>query len=164
MTKIEKKNWLQFDFSFLKKLIRNLKKKRSVTGRATLPLWFEPNHNYVCPAVTEWINEPVGLIRAGFSATGLFLGRKSKISRWQNVSIFQFYIRIPNFRPLGSIIKKKYLKVVDPLKGTDSAKTAKFFRMRFFFFFFFGKDILLSLLFNLVCKKQPLYANEKYVY
>ena len=45
-------------------------------GRATLPLWFEPKHNYVGPAVTEWIYEPVGLILAGFSAVGLFLGRK----------------------------------------------------------------------------------------
>ena len=73
---------------------------------ATLPLWFEPKHNYVGPAVTEWIYEPVGLIRAGFSAVGLFIGRKSKILQLQNVFIFQFYIRIPNFRPLGSIIKK----------------------------------------------------------
>ena len=30
---------------------------------------------------------------------------------------FQFYIRMPNFRLLGSIIKKKYPKVADPLKG-----------------------------------------------
>ena len=37
-------------------------------------------HNYVSPAATEWIYEPVGLIRAGFSAVGLFLGRKSKNS------------------------------------------------------------------------------------
>ena len=53
---------------------------------------------------------PVGLICAGFSPVGLFLGR--------NVKEFQFYIRMPNFRLLGSIIKKKYPKVVDPLKGT----------------------------------------------
>ena len=78
-----------------------------IRGRATLPLWFEPKHNYVGPAVTEWIYEPVGLICAGLSAVGLFLGRKSKISHEQNVSIFQFYIRISNFRPLGSIIIKK---------------------------------------------------------
>ena len=57
--------------------------------------------------------------RAGFSAVGLFLGRKSKISHEQNVKEFQFYIRMPNFRLLGSIIKKKYPKVVDPLKGSD---------------------------------------------
>ena len=50
-------------------------------GKATLPLWFETSHDYVCPAVTEPINEPVGLIRAGFSAVGIFLGRKSKISQ-----------------------------------------------------------------------------------
>ena len=76
-------------------------------GKATLPLWFEPSHDYVVPAVTEPINEPVGLIRAGFSAVGLFLGRKSKISHEQNVKEFQFYISMPNFRLLGSIIKKK---------------------------------------------------------
>ena len=48
-------------------------------GKATLPLWFEPSHDYVGPAVMEPIYEPVGLIRAGFSAVGLFLGRKLKI-------------------------------------------------------------------------------------
>ena len=74
---------------------------------------------YVGPAVTEWIYEPVGLIRVGFSAVGLFLDRKSKISHEQNVEEFQFYICIPNFRPLGSIIKKKYRKVAYPLKGTN---------------------------------------------
>ena len=87
-------------------------------GKATLPLLFEPSHDYVGPAVTEPINEPVGLIRAGFSAVGLFLGRKSKISHEQNVKEFQFYIRMPNFRLLGSIIKKKYPKVADPLKAS----------------------------------------------
>ena len=71
-------------------------------GKATLPLWFEPSHDYVGPAVTEIIYGPVGLIRAGFSAVGLFLGRKSKISQEQNVKEFQFYIR------------KKYLEVADP--------------------------------------------------
>ena len=75
--------------------------------KATLSLWFRPSHDYVVPAVKEPINEPVGLIRAGFSAVGLFLGRKSKISHEQNVKEFQFYIRMPNFRLLGSIIKKK---------------------------------------------------------
>ena len=85
-------------------------------GKATLPLWFEPSHNYVGPAVTEIIYGPVGLIRAGFSPVGLFLGRKSKIFHEQNVKEFLFYIRMPNFRLLGSIImKKKYLKVADPL-------------------------------------------------
>ena len=63
--------------------------------------------SYVGPAVTEIIYGPVGLIRAGFSAVGLFLGRKSKISHEQNVKEFQFYICLPNFRLLGSIIKKK---------------------------------------------------------
>ena len=85
-------------------------------GKATLPLWFEPSHDYVGPAVTEIIYLPVGLIRAGFSAVCLFLGRKSKISHEQNVKEFKFYIRLPKFRLLGSIIKKKYLKVADPLK------------------------------------------------
>ena len=49
-------------------------------------------------------------------AVGLSLGRKSKISHEQNVKEFQFYIRMPNFRLLGSIVKKKYPKVADPLK------------------------------------------------
>ena len=43
-----------------------------------------------------------------FSAVGLFLGLKSKISYEQNVMYFQFYIRLPNCRLLGSIIFKKY--------------------------------------------------------
>ena len=84
-------------------------------GKATLPLWFEPSHDYVGPAVTEFIYGPVGLIRAGFSAVGLFLGWKSKISIEETPKEFQFYIRMPNFRLLGSIIKKKYPKVADPL-------------------------------------------------
>ena len=42
-----------------------------------------------------------------FSAVGLFLGLKSKISHEQNVIYFQFYIRLPNCRLLGSIIFKK---------------------------------------------------------
>ena len=53
----------------------------------------------------EPINEPVGLIRAGFSGVGLFLGRKLKISQEQNVKEFQFYIRMQNFRLLVSIKK-----------------------------------------------------------
>ena len=84
-------------------------------GKATL-LRFEPSHDYVGPAVTEIIYGPVGLIRAGFSTVGLFLGRKSNISHEQNVKEFQFYMRIQNFRLLGSIIKK-YRKVADPLKN-----------------------------------------------
>ena len=53
----------------------NLKNKKTnskftknvlLRGRATLSLLFEPKHNYVGPAVTEWIYEPVGLIRADF--------------------------------------------------------------------------------------------------
>ena len=42
-----------------------------------------------------------------FSAVGLFLGLKSEISHEQNVIYFQFYIRLPNCRLLGSIIFKK---------------------------------------------------------
>ena len=84
-------------------------------GEATLLLWFEPSHDYVGPADTEIIYGPVGLIRAGFSAVDLFLGRKSKIFQEQNVKGFQFY-SMPNFRLPGSIIKKEYLKVADPLK------------------------------------------------
>ena len=57
-------------------------------GKATLPLWFEPSHNYVGPAVTEPIYDPLGLIRASFSTVGLFLSRKSKISQEQNVKEF----------------------------------------------------------------------------
>ena len=74
MAKIEKKK-----FSIEKK---NLKFKKTFcygVELATLPLWFK--HNYIGPAVTEWFYEPVGLICAGFSAVGLFLGQKSKISQ-----------------------------------------------------------------------------------
>ena len=85
------------------------------------PLWNELSHDYVGPAVTENIYGPVGLIRAraGFSAVDLFVGRKSKIFQEQNVKEFQFYIRMLNFRPLGSIIKK-CLRVADPHKGVFS--------------------------------------------
>ena len=57
--------------------------------------------------VTEPINEPVGLIREGFSAVGLFLGRKSKISQEQNVKEFQFYIRLQKFQASGFNNKTK---------------------------------------------------------
>ena len=59
-------------------------------GKAILPLWFEPSHDYVGPAVTEAIDEPVGLICACFSGVGLFLGRKLKISQEQNLRYFNF--------------------------------------------------------------------------
>ena len=49
-------------------------------GKAPLPLWFEPSHDYVGPAVTEIIYGPVSLIRSGFLAIGLILERKFKIS------------------------------------------------------------------------------------
>ena len=48
-----------------------------------------------------WASRPM------FSVVGLFLGLKSKISYEQNVIYFQFYIRLPNFRVLDSIIFKK---------------------------------------------------------
>ena len=48
-----------------------------------------------------WTSRPM------FSAVGLFLGLKSKILHEQNVIHFQFYIRLPNCRLLGSIIFKK---------------------------------------------------------
>ena len=87
--------------------------------KASLPLSQEPKHDYVGPSVTE-INKPVGL---WFSAVSLFLGIKSKISHEQNVNKFQFYIRLPNFTLLGSIIKKKIDKPVDPLKlGTRTCR------------------------------------------
>ena len=91
-------------------------------GKSTLPLWVEPSQHYVGSVVTEIIYGPVGLICAGFSHIGLFLRRKSKISHEQNVKEFQFYIRMPNFRLLGSKIKKKYPKVVDPLKGGSNVE------------------------------------------
>ena len=59
-------------------------------GKATLPFWFEPSHDYVGSAVTEIMYGPVGQIRAGFSAVGLFLGRKSKISIEDTIKEFQF--------------------------------------------------------------------------
>ena len=63
--------------------------------KATLPLSKEPKHDYVGLPVTEIIYGPVGL---WFSAVGLFLGLKLKISQEQNVKEFQFYIRQKNFR------------------------------------------------------------------
>ena len=81
-------------------------------GGATLPLWNGPSLDYVGLPVTEMNSAPVGL---WFSTVGLFLGIKSKILQEQNVKKFQFYIRLPNFRLLGSIIKE-HLKVVNTLK------------------------------------------------
>ena len=86
-------------------------------GKATLPLWFETSHEYVYPAVTEPINEPVGLIRAGFSAVGLFLGRKSKISREQNVKVISILHKHAKFQASRFNNKKKYPKVADPLNS-----------------------------------------------
>ena len=86
-------------------------------GIATLPLWFEPKHNFVGPAVAEWIYVPVGLWHAWFS------GRRPiprpKISQEQNVKESQFYIGMPNIRLLASIIKNKYLRLADPLNPTN---------------------------------------------
>ena len=74
--------------------------------KTTFSLWNEPKHNNLGLSVTE-MN---GFRR--YAALGLFLGLKSKILLEQNVSIFPFYIHLPNFRLLGSIIKK-YLKLAD---------------------------------------------------
>ena len=73
-------------------------KRTTLRGKATLPLWNEPSHDYVGLSVTEIIYGPVGLC---------FLGLKSKISHEQNVIYFQFYIRLLNCRLLSSIIFKK---------------------------------------------------------
>ena len=67
MAKIEKNLFSQFKKNLNKKTnSKFIKKNVLLRGRATLPLWFEPKHNYVGPATTEWIHEPVGLICAGF--------------------------------------------------------------------------------------------------
>ena len=73
-------------------------------GKATLSLWNEPKHIYVGPAIMKII---YAYAAHGFQAVGLFLGWKSKISQEQNVKEFQFYICIPNFSFLCSIIKNK---------------------------------------------------------
>ena len=75
-------------------------------GKATLSLWNEPSQDYVGPAVTKISHRPVVLIRAGFSAVGLFLGQKSKTFIEETPKEFQFYIRLPNFSFLGLIIEK----------------------------------------------------------
>ena len=54
-------------------------------GKAILPRWNESSHDYKGPVVTKIIYGLVGLFHSGFSAVGLFLGRKSKISQVQNV-------------------------------------------------------------------------------
>ena len=117
MAKIEKNFFASIWLQFSKKLIRNLKKNFLLRGRATLPLWFKPKHNYVGPAVTEWIYEPVGLICAGFSAVGLFLGRKSKISHKTQCFYFSILHTHAKFQSSRFNNKKKYLKVADPLKS-----------------------------------------------
>ena len=116
-------------------------------GKTTLPLWFEPSHDYVGPAVTEIIYGPVGLICAGFSPVGLFLCRKLKISHEQNVKEYQFYIRMPNVRLLGSIIiKKKYPKVVDVLNWYNVAtKKMNCFMGLLSFHEFFSNDICIDI-------------------
>ena len=58
---------------------------------------------------------PVGLCRAWFSAVGLFLGRKSKISHEQNVKKLQFYIisilKLFSMMVLNTEREKKKLKL-----------------------------------------------------
>ena len=60
-----------------------------------------------------WAGRPI------FSDVGLFIGLKSKNSLEQNVIYFQFYIGLPNFRLLGSILYKKIAKSFDPLNPTN---------------------------------------------
>ena len=79
------------------------------------PLWNEPKHNYVGPAVREWIYGPEGLCHAWFSGRRPISSPKIKNFPEQNVKKFQFYIRMQNFRLLGSIIKKKYHHLADDL-------------------------------------------------
>ena len=78
--------------------------------KETYPLSNEPSNDYVGLTGPELNPLTVGLwlsaVGLWLSAVGLFLGRKSKISHDQNVIIFQFYIRLPNFRHLSSIMKK----------------------------------------------------------
>ena len=92
-------------------------------GKATLPLWNEPKHNYVGPAVTEIINGPVGQRRAWFSGRRpISRPKKSKIFHEKNVKEFQFYIRMPKFSFLGSIIKKTVLRCSkSPLNRAEHA-------------------------------------------
>ena len=61
MAKIEKKIFL---LQSSKQTNSKFKKTfcYGVPGRATLPHLFEHKHNYVGPAVTEWIYELAGLI------------------------------------------------------------------------------------------------------
>ena len=66
-------------------------------GKATLPLWNEPKHNYVGPAITEIIYGPVGLRRAWFSSRTPIYRPKLKIWYEQNVKEFKFYIRHAKF-------------------------------------------------------------------
>ena len=116
MAKIEKKILLKIWFKFSRKLIRNLKKSFCHGVKQLFPFEMSPNTT---------IYEPVGLSCAWFLAVTLFLVWKSKISHEQNVKEFQFYIRMPNFMLLGSIIKIKYPKVVDPLKYLFSKWTIR---------------------------------------
>ena len=101
--------YLKFDFSFQK----TKSKFQNVIlpmDKATLLLWNEPKHNYVGTPVREMTAVPVGLRRTWFSAVGLLLGRKSKISHEKNVFIFQFYIRTPaKFQASRFNNKKRYL-------------------------------------------------------
>ena len=59
---------------------------------------------YIGLPAPEEFAAPVGL---WISELGLFLGLKPKISHKPNVTIFQFYICLPNFRHLGPIMNKK---------------------------------------------------------
>ena len=56
MAKIEKNIFnLNLTSVFWKTNSKFEKKNFLLRGRTTLPLWFEPKHNYEGSAVTEWI-------------------------------------------------------------------------------------------------------------
>ena len=108
--KLRNNFWLQFDFSFLK---TNSKFEKNILlwgwGRATLPLWFEPKHNYVCPAVWVdlWASRPmVGLedlsIDVSITNVGLILTKLRwfqlfVISQNSNFELFWKKIQIFGF-------------------------------------------------------------------
>ena len=94
---------LKFDLPKFSKILKiKIRKRTMLHGKATLSLWSEPSHDYVGGRPSGYGDYLWAL--GIFSAVGLFLGRKSKIFKEQNVKEFQFYICMPDFRLLGSII------------------------------------------------------------
>ena len=81
--------------------------------KATLSLSKEPKHDYV----------GLPFIETDSTLSGLFIGLKSKITNEQNVKHFQFYICLPNFRLLGSIIKKKLNSQPNPITGVRATSS-----------------------------------------